>query len=610
MRMQKAKFKTRFQLKIFTYFSVLITLIIGILAVGLYKYMSEDMMKQAQKNMMQTAENTLQQIDSLLQTMDSVAIQTVCNSYIQNLFENISISDTSQNNYFELSSSISLKSETSSMLFSINSPLLLVNRISIFNAYGDYINSGILGEQASSGNNFVHSEQADVLLAFFEQPRQFRMISTPHPDYWNEKNKEQIVSIYRPIKASYSGKMCAVAEVQQPYSLFADVCSGLLNMDAYVFNNDRELIYPINYTEDQYAALSFLEEETRGETTSFFEVMNPISNEPELIACHQSSYSDWQIVLVQSKNVILSNLYIMAAVFFLIVILLICILFIIVLLLSNHLAKPLLQLKEVIQTTNLTHMDIQLNTQSKDDEFNQLNTAFQDMLLRLKNAITDEINAQICALQSQMSPHFLYNTIAVISAAAQDTDNQLIVDMCQTLSDMLRYSSSFDKEQVTLRDEIEYSQAYMKLMKTRYEDCLHYDFQTAPECLSIETPKFILQPLLENCFQHGLSQVEFPWCIHVEISGSETEWYITVTDNGCGFQDDTITAITAKAESMYLNLQNELQKSHIGNLGLSSIYARLKTIYRDNLIFQLENTAPHGAKIRIGGRKYVEHHDC
>lgn len=609
MRMKKAKFQTKFQLKIFTYFSVLITLIIGISAVSLYKYMSDDMMKQAQKNMMQTAENASQQIDSLLQTMDSVAIQTVCNSYIQSTFENLSSLDSSENNYFEQGSSQNLKSETCSMLFSINSPLLLVKRISIFNMHGDYVNSGILGEQLSSGNHFVHSEQADSLFSFFSQSRQFRMISTPHQDYWNEKNKDAIISIYRPIRESYSNKVCALAEVQQPYSLFTDVFSNLPNMNAYVFNNDRELIYPAYNTEDQEDTLRFLEEEILDKTTSFFEVMDPVSDEPELIACHQSSDFGWQIVLVQSKNVILSNLYIMATVFFLIAIVLIGILFIIVLLLSNHLAKPLLQLKEAIQTTNLTHMDVQLDTQSKDDEFNQLNTAFQEMLLRLKNAITGEINAQICALQSQMSPHFLYNTIAVISATAQENDNQLIVDMCQTLSDMLRYSSSFSKEQVTLRDEIEYSQSYMQLMKMRYEDCLYYDFRIAPDCLSIQTPKFILQPLLENCFQHGLTHVEFPWYVSVEINASETEWCITVSDNGSGFPDGMISAITEKAETMYLDLQNELPKSHIGHLGLSSIYVRLKAIYKDNLIFQLENKAPHGAQIRIGGKMYVEHHD-
>ena len=130
------------------------------------------------------------------------------------------------------------------------------------------------------------------------------MISTPHQDYWNEKNKDAIISIYRPIRESYSNKVCALAEVQQPYSLFTDVFSNLPNMNAYVFNNDRELIYPSYNTEDQEDTLRFLEEEILDKTTSFFEVMDPVSDEPELIACHQSSDFGWQIVLVQSKNVI------------------------------------------------------------------------------------------------------------------------------------------------------------------------------------------------------------------------------------------------------------------------------------------------------------------
>ena len=473
----------------------------------------------------------------------------------------------------------------------------------------DYINSGIIGEQAVSGNDFIHSEQAESLFTFFSQPRLYRLISTPHQDHWNEKNTEQLISIYRPVKSTLYRNVCAIVEVQQSYSRFADVFSGLSNIDGYVFNNDRELIYPSDNTKTDDDTLRFLEGQTRNITTSVFEVMNPVSNEPELIACCHSSYSDWQVVLVQPKSAILSRLHIIGTIFFLVAIFLIGILFIIILLLSNRLSQPLSQLKEAIQTTTLTHMNTQLNTQTEDNEFNQLNIAFQEMLLRLNNAIAGEIDAQIFALQAQMNPHFLYNTIAVISATAQETDNQLIVDMCHTLSDMLRYSSSFDKEHITLSDEIEYSKSYMKLMKIRYEDCLHYNFKIEPACLSIETPKFILQPLLENCFQHGLAHVDPPWHINVEISARETEWCITVTDNGSGFQDDMISSITETAEAIYCDLQNKYQKSHIGNLGLSSIYVRLKTIYKDNIIFQLDNNTPHGAKVMIGGRTYVEHHD-
>lgn len=594
----KIGFQAKFQLKIFITFAILITVIIGALAVSVYKYVSDNMIREAESSMMQVGEKASQQIDSMLQTMDSVALQVVCNPSIQTIFENIAVSDTSSQNYFEQYPS--QKNETCSMLFSINSPALLVKRISVFNMYGDFVNSGVLDEQAYSGSNFVHSEEAQALFDTFSQPLQFRRISTPHADHWNGKNTNALISIYRPVKSLKSHNIYAIVEVQQPYSLFADIFSSLSDMDAYVFTSEGECIYPADNTEAEM--VSFFREETIGKAASFFQTENPITNESELVTCHQSTYSGWRVVLVQSRSTLISQIRFMGMMFVWFGVLLLGILFMVIMILSNHLTRPLVQLTKVVQETNLTHMDIPLDTQHSADEIAQLNTAFHEMMLRLKEAITCEVNAQVCALQAQMNPHFLYNTIAVISAAAQDINNQQIMDMCQILSEMIRYSSAFDNESVTLGNEVEYARLYMKLMKIRYEDCLSYDFNAIPEELTIETPKFILQPLLENCFQHGLSRVDPPWYVSVAVTVTEAEWYITVTDNGSGFQDGVISLITEKAEALYANLQNEFNKTHIGNLGLSSIYARLKTIYKDDLIFQLENTAPHGARVIIGGK--------
>ena len=608
--MKRLRFQSKFRAKIFLCFATLITIIIFILSVSLYKYMSDSMISETQNTMMQVGEKSMWQIDSMLQTMDSIAIQVACNPSIQKNFNALNVPDITQNNYF--SQFPSVNSELNDILFSINSPLLLVKRISVFNKNGDFINAGILDEHASSANDFIRSEKIAALYSTFSQPSCYRIISAPHQDHWNEKNTEPIISVYRPVKSLQTHNVLAITEVQQSYSLFCKVLKNLPDMKAYVVNSDGELIYPIENIESiktQDELFHFYEEKTRDKTTAFFQTENPISNEPELISCNHSSYSGWRLILVQSKNVLTSRLNSIGLMFFAACILLLLILFIVILILSNHLTKPLIQLKDVIQKTSLTRMNTQLSLQNSEDEITQLNTAFHEMLLRLKNSITYELNAQFCALQAQMNPHFLYNTIAVISAAAQETENQQIVHMCLALSDMLRYSSSFDDESVTLSSEIEYAQRYMELMKIRYEDYLSYEFKIEPAALSIKTPKFILQPLLENCFQHGFSCIEPPWHISIEIHATEAEWYIIVTDNGSGFQDDTILKITEKAEALYQNLQNEFLKTHIGSLGLSSIYARLKTIHKNHFIFQLGNTAPHGAKIMIGGKNHVEYHD-
>ena len=596
-RWKSLHIKTKFQMKLFLCFAFLTTAIIGTFAIGLYKYLSDSIIDETQNSMVQLSEKTSEQIESTLRSMDSVATQVVCNPTIQTTFAGIAGAEHSDKNYFELSPTT--KNEISDILLSINSPLLLVKRISIFNQYGDYINCGVLEDRSASGNAFASSDEVETLFSAFLQPLQFRLISIPHEDHWNARNQNPVVSIYRPVRLGLRREVYAIAEIQQPASLFSDTVSGLNNMDAYIFSSDGICIYAPAHVQD--ANVAQYEANTRTSTSSFMQMKNSETGTMELLACAKSSYTGWRVVLVQSKNVLMSRLRVMGSTLFLVGILLLCTIYIVIMLLSNHLTKPLLQLKDVLQSVNLTQMDMQLNVEDKDDEIAQVNTAFNEMLARLRTAVICENNAQFLALQAQMNPHFLYNTIAVISSAAQEANNQPIMDMCQILSSMLRYASSFDDSSVTLGNEIEYAQSYMKLMKIRYEDYLDYAFNIDPICLAFKTPKFLLQPLLENCFQHGLSCMEPPWQVCVTVSATQNGWSITVTDNGSGFTAGSIPAIIESAELLYLDLENNFNKTQIGSLGLRSVYARLRAVYQDRVTFTLSNASPHGAVITIGG---------
>ena len=206
--------KTKFQMKLFLCFAFLTTAIIGTFAIGLYKYLSDSIIDETQNSMVQLSEKTSEQIESTLRSMDSVAIQVVCNPTIQTTFAGIAGAEHSDKNYFELSPTT--KNEISDILLSINSPLILVKRISIFNQYGDYISCGVLEDRSASGNAFASSDEVETLFSAFLQPLQFRLISIPHEDHWNARNQNPVVSIYRPVRLGLRREVYAIAEIQQP----------------------------------------------------------------------------------------------------------------------------------------------------------------------------------------------------------------------------------------------------------------------------------------------------------------------------------------------------------------------------------------------------------
>ena len=156
------------------------------------------------------------------------------------------------------------------------------------------------------------------------------------------------------------------------------------------------------------------------------------------------------------------------------------------------------------------------------------------MLLKLNQSIGFEMKAYMAALQSQMNPHFLYNMLSAIAESADEDGSPRTVRMCEKLSSMLRYMADYTSEQVSLQEDIANMRDYLDLMKVRYEEHFSYVIETCDALRGQHVPRMTLQPLVENCFQHGFKNKRPPWRIHVRFACENGLWSIEVRDNGCG----------------------------------------------------------------------------
>ena len=146
-------------------------------------------------------------------------------------------------------------------------------------------------------------------------------------------------------------------------------------------------------------------------------------------------------------------------------------------------------------------------------------------------------------LQSQINPHFLFNTLNTIAALAREEGAPLSEDLILRLSSFFRYSLESDERMVTLGREIHLLRDYMELQETRYGDRISMDIQADPALSNVPVPKFILQPLVENAILHGLRECSGGGQIRVRAFRGRRGITVMVTDNGCGFD------LTQKRES-------------------------------------------------------------
>ena len=149
---------------------------------------------------------------------------------------------------------------------------------------------------------------------------------------------------------------------------------------------------------------------------------------------------------------------------------------------------------------------------------------------------------EITALQSQMNPHFLYNTLDSIRGQAMSLGAREIADMTEALSAFFRYSISQKGAIVTLKDEIRNVDAYMQIQSFRFESriqlCKEMDLQSDPQELYV--PKMILQPVVENCIVHGLEGKEGPGLVTMRITQTERRLLIEISDDGIGMDNERL----------------------------------------------------------------------
>ena len=210
--------------------------------------------------------------------------------------------------------------------------------------------------------------------------------------------------------------------------------------------------------------------------------------------------------------------------------------------------------------------------------------------IQQKDMQLEQIRAEMKLLQSQVNPHFLFNTLNAMLVVSAKNGYTEVTSIIRNLSQLLRRMLSWSDAPVTLRDELHVTEMYLKIEKFRFADRFDYVFDVEDAAAGCPVPKMCIQPLVENACKHGLQAVKGQRLIRIESWRSDTYLHVRVEDNGKGMDEERLSEIRAM-------MNGSLDSDE--NVGMRNVYKRLRLHYGDRVDFQIDSRPEEGTRIEF-----------
>jgi two-component system sensor histidine kinase YesM len=375
-------------------------------------------------------------------------------------------------------------------------------------------------------------------------------------------------------------------------SLLVFICD-INKMSTFTADTDKDVIYTIKDFQDNYLVYgnnSILSDSEHEELTKKYvnSITYNIPNTDFYINC----FINTKISDIKFNTV--SYFFTISVLFIFICMIIISILW------NRNIISPIRHIADQISQTDTTYGKV-CKFYGPDNEIGVICDRLNDMIESNKAMTAQIFNTQsklyeaeilkqrsdYSALQSQINPHFLYNILASIKGLAQLNNVKIIGDMCQAVSSILRYSIK-GNDIVTINDELNIVKQYIVIMSTRFEDRFSVEYSIPSDLYNIRIPKMSLQPLVENSIYHGFEDMDSGGIIKISGRLENDSVILSVYDNGCGIQDESMKKICDELE----NSQNLSSISSSNGVGIVNIDRRIKLLMSSSYGISLYNADP------------------
>lgn len=263
---------------------------------------------------------------------------------------------------------------------------------------------------------------------------------------------------------------------------------------------------------------------------------------------------------------------------------------------SDKISNPIKRLDGSVREIESGNLDVEI-VPSGSYEVEHLGKSIKNMLGRIKVLMSDlvaEHNAkrksEFDTLQSQINPHFLYNTLDIIVWMIENENSDKAVNIVTALAKFFRISLSKGKNIITVKDEVEHVRNYLMIQNMRFKNRFEYSIDVDEKVLSYSSLKLMLQPLVENAIYHGMEFMDGDGEIDVKVFKEDDSLYFKITDNGLGMSEDMVETLLSK----------DFVPSKKGSgIGVKNVNERIKLYFGSEYGLKVESEPDEGTKITI-----------
>lgn len=471
----------------------------------------------------------------------------------------------------------------------------------IMDTRADIVNIGIIADNGNyllnrgqpKLNENITVDELDWILQAYEK-KGLTAISSSHVQNVVDGHYEWVVTLSRGLQNKRTQQMEGVFFVDLNYSSISELCAAIsLGNRGYIYivDEDGNLIY---HPQQQLLYSGLKQEKIQEVLNSSKESF--VTEDGKLYCASKSLDTGWTVVGVAYTSELLKNSAETVRIYMFSALLILLGALALAYVLSNEITKPIKKLSDSMHEVEKGNFDHVMLEVEGENEISRLSSSFNVMTTEIKHLMEQNVEEQrqkrkseLMALQAQINPHFLYNTLDSIIWMAEWGKNKEVVLMTSSLAKLLRQSISNQNELVKVEDEVEYTRSYLTIQKMRYKDKLEYEILVEPEILNFKVAKLILQPLAENAIYHGIKYKEGKGKILVEGFRRDQELILRITDDGIGMKPEQLEKIFEKRKT-------DRKRNGVGVL---NVHERLRLYYGQKYGLTFESEWGIGTRVEI-----------
>ncbi|WP_145131532.1 sensor histidine kinase [Paenibacillus sp. Y412MC10] len=575
------------QSSIFFTFSCLILITVLVISLNSYNLSVAAMETNSESYVQEIITQVNSNIQSYIDNMENISLLAMTNKDVKYYISNNTFISTSDRRPYEKRISdlfqailYSRKDISAIMVFGYNGHYVSDRRITLLNPNTKLEDQSWYKEAKSKGGQSV--------------------ISPPHVQNVIQNEYRWVVSLSRELKSTDGIRGEGIFLVDLNLSIINDICSKInLGKKGYVFIVDQN--GNIIYHPQQQLIYSNLRTEQIAKVTGAKSGTSFTINDDKgkrVYSVHDTNFG-WKIVGVAYADDLIANEGTIRRSILLYAIMGILFSLLLSLVLSYRMSKPIRILQRDMKKVERGNFNIRTKI-DQPNEIGQLGRSFNLMLAQIKNLMQEIIHNQenkrkseLMLLQSQINPHFLYNTLDSIVWMGEQKKHEEVVLMTSALAKLFRASITKDKELVPIKVEVEHITNYLLIQKMRYNEQLEYDIDVPEEIRGFMTLKILLQPFVENAIYHGIRNKPEPGKIVIRARDLGQMIQFEVEDDGLGMTEEQIGQIWNPPEGRTSG------PTKSGGIGIANVNERVKLYFGDAYGIQIRSELEEGTCVTI-----------